>query len=113
MIAPKYQYSVVDGQATDWHLMHWTDLLNSCVGLSTVAINLVAVLPSVPANNMKEFIAFPAGKLKALAVTNKKRHAGMPQVPTIFVSPTDMTKLLDCDIADWTQAIHAVNIKLD
>jgi tripartite-type tricarboxylate transporter receptor subunit TctC len=121
------------------------------VGLVTVATNVVAVHPSVPANNLKEFIAYAkanpgklnyasqgngsvshigteifkqytgagmthvpykgsgqaiadvlagqvqvfittppsvmqhvqTGKLKALAVTGKSRHPGMPQVPTI------------------------------
>ncbi|MEI7786316.1 MAG: tripartite tricarboxylate transporter substrate binding protein [Betaproteobacteria bacterium] len=121
------------------------------VGLVTVATNVLAVHPSVPANNLKEFIAYAkanpgklnyasqgngsvshigteifkqytgagmthvpykgsgqaiadvlagqvqvfittppsvmqhvqSGKLKALAVTGKSRHPGMPQVPTI------------------------------
>ena len=121
------------------------------VGLVTVATNVVAVHPSVPANNLREFIAYAkanpdklnyasqgngsvshigteifkmqtgaqmthvpykgsgqaiadvlagqvqvfittppsvmqhvqAGKLKALAVTGKSRHPGMPQVPTV------------------------------
>lgn len=121
------------------------------VGLVTVATNVVAVHPSVPASNLREFIAYAkanpdklnyasqgngsvshigteifkmqtgaqmthvpykgsgqaiadvlagqvqvfittppsvmqhvqAGKLKALAVTGKTRHPGMPQVPTV------------------------------
>ena len=121
------------------------------VGLVTVATNVVAVHPSVPANNLREFIAYAkanpdrlnyasqgngsvshigteifkmqtgtqlthvpykgsgqaiadvlagqvqvfittppsvmqhvqTGKLKALAVTGKTRHPGMPQVPTV------------------------------
>ena len=121
------------------------------VGLITVATNVIAVHPSVPANNLKEFIAFAkqhpgklnyasqgngsvshigteifklqtgvnmvhvpykgsgqaiadvlagqvevfittppsvmqhvqSGKLKALAVTGKSRHPGMPTVPTV------------------------------
>ncbi len=121
------------------------------VGLVTVATNVIAVHPSVPANNLREFIAYAkanpdklnyasqgngsvshigteifkmqtgahmthvpykgsgqaiadvlagqvqvfittppsvmqhvqAGKLKALAVTGKSRHPGMPQVPTV------------------------------
>ena len=123
----------------------------SPVGLITVATNVIAVHPSVPVNNLREFIAFAkanpdklnyasqgngsvahigteifkmqtgaqmthvpykgsgqaiadvlagqvqvfittppsvmqhvqAGKLKALAVTGKTRHPGMPQVPTV------------------------------
>ena len=121
------------------------------VGLVTVATNVIAVHPSVPANNLREFIAYAkanpdklnyasqgngsvshigteifkmqtgaqmthvpykgsgqaiadvlagqvqvfittppsvmqhvqTGKLKALAVTGKTRHPGMPQVPTV------------------------------
>lgn len=121
------------------------------VGLITVATNVIAVHPSVPANNLREFIAYAkanpdklnyasqgngsvshigteifkmqtgahmthvpykgsgqaiadvlagqvqvfittppsvmqhvqTGKLKALAVTGKSRHPGMPQVPTV------------------------------
>ncbi len=121
------------------------------VGLITVATNVIAVHPSVPANNLKEFIAYAkqhpgklnyasqgngsvshigteifklqtgvsmvhvpykgsgqaiadvlggqvelfittppsvmqhvqSGKLKALAVTGKTRHPGMPNVPTV------------------------------
>ena len=121
------------------------------VGLVTVATNVIAVHPSVPASNLREFIAYAkanpdklnyasqgngsvshigteifkmqtgaqlthvpykgsgqaiadvlagqvqvfittppsvmqhvqAGKLKALAVTGKSRHPGMPQVPTV------------------------------
>ena len=123
----------------------------SPVGLITVATNVIAVHPSVPAGNLREFIAYAkanpdklnyasqgngsvshigteifkmqtgaqmthvpykgsgqaiadvlagqvqvfittppsvmqhvqAGKLKALAVTGKTRHPGMPQVPTV------------------------------
>ena len=37
------QYSAVDGCATDWHLMHWGNLLNSGAGLFT--IEATAVVP--------------------------------------------------------------------
>ena len=33
VVAPMCQYSAVNGQATDWHLMHWGNLLNSGAGL--------------------------------------------------------------------------------
>ncbi len=35
VIAPMCQYSAVDGQANDWHLSHWSSLLNSGAGLLT------------------------------------------------------------------------------
>jgi 2,4-dienoyl-CoA reductase-like NADH-dependent reductase (Old Yellow Enzyme family) len=37
------QYQAVDGRATDWHLMHWANLLNSGAGLFT--IEATAVVP--------------------------------------------------------------------
>jgi 2,4-dienoyl-CoA reductase-like NADH-dependent reductase (Old Yellow Enzyme family) len=43
VIAPMCQYSAVNGEATDWHLMHWGNLLNSGAALFT--IEATAVLP--------------------------------------------------------------------
>ncbi len=42
VIAPMCQYSAVDGQATDWHLTHWTSLLNSGAGLLTIEATAVS-----------------------------------------------------------------------
>jgi 2,4-dienoyl-CoA reductase-like NADH-dependent reductase (Old Yellow Enzyme family) len=36
VIAPMCQYSSVNGEAGDWHLSHWTSLLNSGAGLMTI-----------------------------------------------------------------------------
>ena len=33
VVAPMCQYSASQGEATDWHLMHWGNLLNSGAGL--------------------------------------------------------------------------------
>ena len=43
VVAPMCQYQAVDGEATDWHLMHWGNLLNSGAGLFT--IEATGVLP--------------------------------------------------------------------
>ncbi len=43
VIAPMCQYQAVNGEATDWHLMHWANLLNSGAGLFT--IEATGVLP--------------------------------------------------------------------
>jgi NADPH2 dehydrogenase len=43
VVAPMCQYSAVHGEATDWHLMHWGNLLNSGAALFT--IEATAVLP--------------------------------------------------------------------
>jgi len=208
----------------------------SPVGLITVATNVIAVHPSVPANNLREFIAYAkanpdrlnyasqgngsvshigteifklqtgaqmthvpykgsgqaiadvlagqvqvfittppsvmqhvqAGKLKALAVTGKTRHPGMPQVPTVaeaglsnfeleswvaiyapagtppavigklsadlkramelpetrqradaagievrYLPPSETTRVLERETADWAKAIKSANIRMD
>ncbi len=43
VIAPMCQYQAVNGEATDWHLMHWANLLNSGAGMMT--IEATGVLP--------------------------------------------------------------------
>ena len=43
VVAPMCQYAAVEGQATDWHLMHWGNLLNSGAALFT--IEATAVVP--------------------------------------------------------------------
>jgi NADPH2 dehydrogenase len=43
VVAPMCQYSARDGEATDWHLMHWGNLLNS--GAAMFTIEATAVVP--------------------------------------------------------------------
>ncbi len=43
VVAPMCQYSALEGCATDWHLMHWGNLLNS--GAAMFTIEATAVLP--------------------------------------------------------------------
>jgi len=42
VIAPMCQYSAHEGQATDWHLSHWTNLLNSGAGLLVLEATAVS-----------------------------------------------------------------------
>ncbi len=41
VVAPMCQYSAVHGEANDWHLSHWTSLLNSGAGLLTIEATAV------------------------------------------------------------------------
>jgi NADPH2 dehydrogenase len=43
VVAPMCQYQAIDGCASDWHLMHWGNLLNS--GAAMFTIEATAVLP--------------------------------------------------------------------
>ena len=42
VVAPMCQYVAVNGQAQDWHLAHWTNLLNSGAGLLTIEATAVS-----------------------------------------------------------------------
>ena len=42
VVAPMCQYMCVDGLASDWHLMHWGNLLNSGAGLFTIEATAVS-----------------------------------------------------------------------
>jgi 2,4-dienoyl-CoA reductase-like NADH-dependent reductase (Old Yellow Enzyme family) len=44
VIAPMCQYSADNGQANDWHLTHWTTLLNSGAGLFTIEATAVSAV---------------------------------------------------------------------
>jgi 2,4-dienoyl-CoA reductase-like NADH-dependent reductase (Old Yellow Enzyme family) len=41
VVAPMCQYSAINGAATDWHLSHWSNLLNSGAGLMTLEATAV------------------------------------------------------------------------
>src|SRR5665647_1445869 len=43
VVAPMCQYAALDGEAGDYHLMHWGNLLNS--GAAMVTLEATAVLP--------------------------------------------------------------------
>ena len=43
IVAPMCQYSADHGQATDWHLTHWTNMLNS--GTAMFIVEATAVVP--------------------------------------------------------------------
>lgn len=43
VVAPMCQYSAVNGEAQDWHLMHWANLLNS--GAALFIIEATGVVP--------------------------------------------------------------------
>ena len=43
VVAPMCQYSAHEGQANDWHLFHWANLLNSGSGL--LILEATAVTP--------------------------------------------------------------------
>src|ERR1700693_5650519 len=44
VVSPMCQYSAVDGCATDWHLVHWGQLLQSSAGMFTIEATAVSAI---------------------------------------------------------------------
>jgi 2,4-dienoyl-CoA reductase-like NADH-dependent reductase (Old Yellow Enzyme family) len=44
VVAPMCQYASVQGQANDWHLAHWTQLLNGGAGMVTLEATAVSAV---------------------------------------------------------------------
>src|ERR1700716_1029344 len=44
VVSPMCQYSAVDGCATDWHLVHWGQLLQSSAGMFTIEATAVSAV---------------------------------------------------------------------
>jgi 2,4-dienoyl-CoA reductase-like NADH-dependent reductase (Old Yellow Enzyme family) len=44
VVSPMCQYSAVDGCATDWHLAHWTQLMQSGAGMFTIEATAVSAV---------------------------------------------------------------------
>ena len=44
VVSPMCQYSALDGCATDWHLAHWTQMLESSAGLFTIEATAVSAI---------------------------------------------------------------------
>ena len=88
IVAPMCQYSANNGMASDWHLSHWTNLLNS--GASMLMIEATAVTPEgriTPAclglwdNKTEEALGNTLARARRLAPGNVKvciqlAHAG-------------------------------------
>src|SRR6266700_1739372 len=44
VVSPMCQYSAVDGRATDWHIVHWGQLLVSGAGMFTIEATAVSAI---------------------------------------------------------------------
>ena len=44
VVSPMCQYSAVDGCATDWHIVHWGQLLESSAGMFTIEATAVSAI---------------------------------------------------------------------
>ena len=107
--APMCQYAAVNGEASDWHLMHWGNLFNS--GAAMFTIEATAVLPEgrITPNCLGLWDARTAAKLgdtlqrarklaPQIAVCIQLAHAGRKASSAI---PWEGGQLLDAAHGGW------------
>src|SRR5438034_11260534 len=44
VVSPMCQYSAIDGRATDWHTIHWGQMLQSGAGMFTIEATAVSAI---------------------------------------------------------------------
>ena len=44
IVSPMCQYSAIDGRATDWHVVHWGQLLQSGAGMFMIEATAVSAI---------------------------------------------------------------------
>ena len=112
IVAPMCQYSAINGEATDWHLMHWGNLLNSGAGLFIIEATAVSPEGRIsPAclgiwdRETQDALANKLSRAKALApdvpVFIQLAHAGRKGSSAV---PWDGGQLLSIDNGGWTTA---------
>ncbi len=109
VIAPMCQYSAMDGQATDWHLMHWGNLLNSGAAMVTLEATAISsegrITPGCLGlwdETTQDALATHLHKARSLAphtpVCIQLGHAGRK---ASSATPWNGGKLLSPDVGGW------------
>ena len=109
VIAPMCQYSADNGQATDWHLMHWANMLNSGAGLFIIEATAVTARGRITPTCLGLWDDATAG---ALSDTLGRARRLAPPMPVCIqlshagrkgssAAPWDGGKLLDAAHGGW------------
>src|SRR6184192_649839 len=87
VVSPMCQYSAVDGCATDWHIVHWGQLLQSNAGMFTIEATAVSAIgritygclglyDSACESAISERLALARRNAPPIAVAIQLAHAG-------------------------------------
>jgi 2,4-dienoyl-CoA reductase-like NADH-dependent reductase (Old Yellow Enzyme family) len=87
VVSPMCQYSAVDGRATDWHTVHWGQMLQSNAGLFTIEATAVSAIGRITygclglyddacESAMRERLAVARANAPAIPVAIQLAHAG-------------------------------------
>jgi len=87
VVSPMCQYSAVDGCATDWHIVHWGQLLQSSAGMFTIEATAVSAIGRITygclglyddacENAASERLAIARSNAPSMPVAMQLAHAG-------------------------------------
>ncbi len=110
VVAPMCQYASTEGQANDWHLTHWTQLLNSGAGMVTLEATAVSregrispgclgLWDDATANALDEHLARASRLAPAVPVCIQLSHAGRKASSAV---PWAGGMLLGAEHGGWT-----------
>ena len=78
VVSPMCQYSAIDGRATDWHLIHWAQLMMSGAGMFTIEATAVTAQGRISPG---DFGLYDDACESALAQTLARARAQCPPIP--------------------------------
>jgi 2,4-dienoyl-CoA reductase-like NADH-dependent reductase (Old Yellow Enzyme family) len=110
VVSPMCQYSAVDGRATDWHLVHWAQMMMSGASMFTIEATAVTAEGRISPGDLglyddacEDAIANALARARAqcppIAVAIQLAHAGRKASSN---APWDGGALIPLDAGGWT-----------
>lgn len=109
VVSPMCQYSAVDGRATDWHTIHWGQLLQSGAGMFTIEATAVSAIGRITPGCLglyddaceqavRERLAIARANAPPIPVAMQLAHAGRKGSSRV---PWEGGQLIPVDQGGW------------
>jgi 2,4-dienoyl-CoA reductase-like NADH-dependent reductase (Old Yellow Enzyme family) len=121
VVSPMCQYSAVDGCATDWHTIHWGQLLQSGAGMFTIEATAVSAIGRITygclglyddpcERTLTERLAIARANAPSMPVAMQLAHAGRKGSSRV---PWEGGQLIPVDQGGWLPLAPSAIAQLD